>query len=71
MDPETRKELRELPRLSREVLISLNETMKVLAQVSLSSPEFKIALRNSKEANEDARELLAKQRAVIRAFKGN
>lgn len=69
MDPEIKKELQELPRLSREALKNLQDTMTALARVSLNSPEFKIALRNSKEANEEARELLAKQKAVIQSFR--
>jgi hypothetical protein len=69
MDQKTRRELKELPRLSQIVLNNLTLTMKALAQVSTDSPEFNSALKNSKAANKEADNLLKKQRDVIRAIK--
>jgi hypothetical protein len=70
MDPQTKNDLRELPRLSQQVLNNLNDTMRELARVNLNSPEFNEVLRKSRKANNDADELLKKQRAVIRAIRG-
>jgi hypothetical protein len=69
MDAHTRRSLLELPRLSQKVMNNLSTTMKALARVSLNSPEFNQVLKNSKEANEEAQQLLMKQREVIKGIK--
>ena len=66
MDLKTKHYLRELPKFSQTVMKNLSSTIRALALVDINSPEFSLALRNSKAANLEAERLLRMQREVIR-----
>jgi hypothetical protein len=69
MDSKTRTELRELSKLSYEMMNNLGSSIQALAIVSTDSPEFNAALSRSMQLNREADDLLEKQRATIKALK--
>ena len=71
MDIKTRNNLRELSRLSYEVMTNLSTSINMLARTSLDSPEFQSALNRSIQVNKQADMLIQKQKETIRGLKGN
>ena len=70
MDLQTRNNLRELSKLSYEVMNNLSSSISALARVSTDSPDFQVALKRSIQVNKQADILLQKQRDTIRGLKG-